>query len=544
MASSNGRGTSFYYLLRLVLDCALTHSTGSSSHTASIHILDDDSLLNVFYLFRPGIFDDDDDDDDYARQMGGKAWAREKWWYKLTHVCQRWRNLILGSASYLGLCLVCTIGTPVADMLAHSPPLPLIIDHEGEIGHMEMTALEDERIALALVLRDRVRRIRLCLPAPRLNRLLKAINGEYPTLKYLIIKTLEDGHDALILPETLQAPHLHHLMLIGFAFPIGSQLFPTALGLATLGLHMPYPFHFLPTVLLLWLSSMPQLETLMIGYYKSHPVSDDEWDEVEGKLVHSMPTLTQTTLPNLRMFVFRGFSAHIEVLVPLITAPGLENLAISFYHQNTFSVPNLLQFMNRTTDFSFRYAGFYFSEGAVAVGVQSRSYEEDKMDGLLMKVECQYLDGLNWQVSSVAQIFDSLSQRFSTVEHLTLEDDVPNRPSEENNVADGSEWRKLLRSFNNVKTLRIDHRLVGELSRCLRPDGGELDLDLLPELQELTFIESGDVGDSDAFTSFIDARQNAGHPVTLILPGISELPSSSAPVMTTGRNEGGNDPDT
>jgi hypothetical protein len=64
-----------------------------------------------------------------------------------------------------------------------------------------------------------------------------------------------------------------------------------------------------------------------------------------------------------------------------------------------------------------------------------------------------------------------------------------------------------------VKTIRIDHGLVGELSRSLRPDDEELPLELLPELQELTFTGSGDV--SDAFTSFIDARENAGHPVTL-----------------------------
>jgi hypothetical protein len=42
------------------------------------------------------------------------------------------------------------------------------------------------------------------------------------------------------------------------------------------------------------------------------------------------------------------------------------------------------------------------------------------------------------------------------------------------------QWRKLLRSFSNVKILRIDRRLVGELSRSLRPDDGELPLELLP----------------------------------------------------------------
>jgi hypothetical protein len=58
-----------------------------------------------------------------------RSWVRGRWWYTLSHVCQRWRNIILRSASYLDLSLVCTYGTPVADMLAHSPPLPLVLDY-------------------------------------------------------------------------------------------------------------------------------------------------------------------------------------------------------------------------------------------------------------------------------------------------------------------------------------------------------------------------------------------------------------------------------
>ena len=101
---------------------------GNRTHTASIHILDDDSLLYLFYLHRPFLLGEDENDE--ARIMGGnRQWADERWWYQLAHVCQRWRNLILGSASYLGLSLVCLEGTPVANMLTHSPPLPLVIDY-------------------------------------------------------------------------------------------------------------------------------------------------------------------------------------------------------------------------------------------------------------------------------------------------------------------------------------------------------------------------------------------------------------------------------
>ena len=129
-----------------------------------------------------------------------------------------------------------------------------------------MTAVDDEQIALALVQRNRVRRIRLCMPAPRLRRLLMVMDGEYKILEYLIMDTLKDHYDDLMLPEALQVPHLHHLMLIGFALPMGSQLLMNTLDLVTLCLHMQFPSRFLPTVLLQWLSSTPQLESLVIGY--------------------------------------------------------------------------------------------------------------------------------------------------------------------------------------------------------------------------------------------------------------------------------------
>ena len=59
-----------------------------------------------------------------------------------------------------------------------------------------------------------------------------------------------------------------------------------------------------------------------------------------------------------------------------------------------------------------------------------------------------------------------------------------------------------------MKTLQVDDGLVKDPSRCLKLDGGGLSLELLPELQQLTYFGSGVT--RDPFTSFIDARRNAG----------------------------------
>ena len=66
-----------------------------------------------------------------------------------------------------------------------------------------------------------------------------------------------------------------------------------------------------------------------------------------------------------------------------------------------------------------------------------------------------------------------------------------------------------------MKTLQIDNGLVEDLSRCLKSEDGGLSLELLPELQRLTYADSESRGTRDAFASFIDARRNAGRPVTL-----------------------------
>jgi hypothetical protein len=491
---------------------------GNSPRTASIHILDDDSLLNVFLLYRPFLLGEDQDDD--ARLMGGeRQWVDEQWWYKPAQVCQRWRNLITQSASHLGLSLVCTKGTPVADMLAHSPHhLPLVIDyfHDSDIA-----AEDEEGAVLALKQRDRVRRVRLHMPVTNLKELIVVIDEEFPILEYLVIMPprIEDNSTILRFPETLHAPHLRHLALIGFDLPKRSRLLTTAVGLVTLCLIMDHPStYFSPDTLLQWLSSMPQLKTLVIAFSFAVPNRDVEKQRT--------PVVTTAALPYLRYLRFRGVSTYLEALVHRITTTSRpEKLEIDFFNQLTFSVPRLLQFLNMNTTENPRLESAKFVFRARRVDMEVYPRGEADMYAFSITVDCGHLD---WQVSSVAQISNSLSQLFSAVEHLTLEHEVRGLSPGEHNEVNRTEWCKLLRSFRSVKTLRIDDGLVEELSQCLELDGGRLPLWLLPELQELQvpYSEDGDTG--DAFSSFIEARQNAGYFINLVRRDRSPSPDPSS----------------
>ena len=178
----------------------------------SIHILNDDSLLNIFHHCRPIPLYNDEPDDDSVLQRTARD--RERWWYKVAQVCRKWRFLTFASASHLGICLVCTYGTPVAEMLAHSPSFPLVIDYVDQ--DREITREDEEGILLALHRRRRIHRIRLCIPVPKLSKVILAIDGQFPMLEYLYIKSLA-GDECVSLPGTFQAPYLRSLVLTNVA---------------------------------------------------------------------------------------------------------------------------------------------------------------------------------------------------------------------------------------------------------------------------------------------------------------------------------------
>jgi hypothetical protein len=480
----------------MFIDLGVTRPSVSRPSRSAIHILDDDSLLKIFYFCRPGAFEQDQ----YGLVRWGN-WGRERWWYKPVQVCRRWRYLILDSASHLGLCLVCTHGTPVADMLAHSPPFPLVIDYD--YPKQDLAAEEEEGIMFALQHRDRVCRINLRMPVPGLQKVITALDDEFPMLEYLYIAPPIKHNSHFIFPATFEAPQLRLFILGHFAFPIGSPLLTTAVGLVILALRWIHPSTYPhPNHLLQPLSLLPQLETLELGFRSPIPNR-----EIERQLSH-IPIVAHVTLPNLHWFSFRGISAYFEALLPHMAIPILERFRVQFFNQLRFSVPRLLQFMTATENLRFSSVRFLFYHEAVAVFVTRVGTE---IEDFFLQVWCRHLD---WQVSSTAQIFNVLSPLLSAVAELNLDYREHTLSSEGHNQADSTQWRGLLGSFRNVKTLRVHKGLVGELSRSLQLDG-ESSLDLLPELNELV-CSAGSVDDK-TFSAFIHEREAAGKPINLIV---------------------------
>ena len=296
------------------------------------------------------------------------------------------------------------------------------------------------------------------------------------------------------------------------------QLLSTAVGLVSLDLTLRHRSTYIPPrALHEWLSLMPQLEILQIlfGFLITNR-------NVERNLTPK-PIMTPLTLPSLHFFAFRAVSAYYKLVLGQITAHRLEVFRIRYPNPPTSSIPEILHFIGRTENFGSYSADFFFQSKYILMRVNPHDTWTERG---AFSIDIRYCH-FDQQVSSVAQSSNTLSQIFAPVKELTLSHAAHSLSSEEHDEVDRAEWIKLLKSFRNLKTLIIEDVLIEKLSRCLGSEDGK-DLELLPELEELRYEKSrvefyddddgyNDYNDDEfEFTSFIDARENAGRPVTLV----------------------------
>ncbi|KAF8269990.1 hypothetical protein EI94DRAFT_1724039 [Lactarius quietus] len=446
--------------------------------------LNDDILLDIFNCDRL--------DNEYN-------WNYQRW-RDLSHVCQRWRHLIYKFAFHLRLQLFCTHGTPILDMLDHSPSLPLYV-YYGYSGR-SMTVRDEMGLYHALQLHDRVLEISLRLPPSMLHKCFALMDKHFPILErlHLSAESTADDITTFTLPKAFLAPNLRLLELPGVSPPRILRVLTSTVSLVTLELtDIQTSSYFRPRLLVARLSSLPQLERLSIGF--SVPIPRPS---TEGGLLGKLGT--PVTLPNLTFLKFKGVTAYLERLVAQIRAPLLVGLEIRLFNQIAFALPHLSYLINTTEVFKPTGATkIIFGRDTVSVTPyhdKSRPYG----GSFHLSVRCKQLD---WQIDCEVQICSRLIPWLSGVERLVLTIYVDNMtlPAEwQNGEINGTTWQELLRLFVGVKELYIEYALLQELSRALLVDGVGSDLGFLPELQEIYAKEN-------LFTSFIYKRRFLGRPV-------------------------------
>ncbi|KAH9979243.1 hypothetical protein BGW80DRAFT_1454915 [Lactifluus volemus] len=439
----------------------------SNRNHSPIHILNNDVLLNIFHLYRLAVPDEIEDENGMLNFNWGRRHCQ--WWYKLVHVCRQWRHIILESPSRLDLHLYCTVGVPVADMLAHSPPLPLILYYNTVIH--KSTAKDESGILLALSHRDRVHYVGFWMLNP--GKFVAVMDDQFPLLEHMYIDSLTE----VDLPVTFQAPNLRHFRLWIPSLPIESPLLTSSPArLATLSLlGIPASAYLPPSCILTGLSLMAQLERLSITFDSLIPNHDVERQSRE------IPDMIP--LPNLRRFAFQGTATYLDGLV-LGSAP----------------LPSASFFIQSSKNLSVRAVQVAFSASAIAL----YAIPWKRGNPLMFQIRCGHLSR---QVASAVQFFGTLSPVLFAVEQVAFSYNERYQDSQWFNNVNRNQWRELVRPFTNVKVIHMKDGLTSKILRSLPSDDGE---PLLPNIEEIGY--SGGRKARNAITTFINERQVSGHP--------------------------------
>jgi hypothetical protein len=423
-------------------------------------------------------------------------------WHTLVHVCRKWRAIVLGSPRRLDLRLLCTDITPVKEMLAVWPPLPIVIGKYGRPTQMDnmVVALEHNDRVRQIVLRD--------VTNSQLEKVLAAMQQPFPALTDLAISLADRWKDGLpedemppVVPESFlhgSAPRLQHLYLERIPYSGLPKLLLSATHLVSLYIpKTPHSGYISPEAMVRCLSTLVRLKILSIGF--KSPLSRP----VRGRR-HPHPP-TRSALPALIFFQFEGVSEYLEDLVARIDAPLLDGFHITFFHQLIFDTPQLAQFLARTPNIQPPVEAHIFFSNYYAGVTSARTFPRN----FVLWVSCGQSD---WQLSSLAQVCSSSFPQvlIRTVERLYI-GEVENDPLRWQDDIEDSQWLEVLHPFTALKILRVSREFLPRIAPAFQELAG-----VLPALQSLFLEElhpSGPV--REAIEKFVAARELAGHPVAV-----------------------------
>jgi hypothetical protein len=440
----------------------------------TIGILDVDVLLNIFRLY---------------------LHRSSRYWPTLTHVCRRWRQIILGVPLGLDLRLFCGYGMPVSKSLDCWPPLPLVVTYGGS-PILESPAPEDEDdIMAALKQSDRVRSISLTVTNSLLKK-LSTISEPFSELEELVL--LSRDNVRLTLPSSFRwGQLLHTLHLTQIAIPALPQLLSSSTGLVDLQLHeIPNARFFSPEVFATALSGMTHLRSLSLHFLSFPP---------RRSYLASPPQPGQrVVLPALSRLKYRGTSKYLDTFVARIDAPRLGDVDVSFFFQPTMDAAQLGQFIERIeTQTSLTQADVLTSANSISISIS----DPGARLRLALQISCAQVD---WQLSSMTQICNHFSRFLPRVQDLGISS---TQTLSGTNDMDREHWGEIIRSFNGAGVFCAAGTLAAEILCTLSLDAG--DPNVLPALHTLHVPELGPeyAALKEAAESFATSRWLSGRPV-------------------------------
>lgn len=418
--------------------------------TPQIDMFPDDVLVEIFDLY-----------------LGENPVA----WQSLVHICRRWRGLVFAASRRLNVRIVCTLGTPVRDLLDVWPALPILVQ-----GHIYETSRLDN-IVTVLGQRNRVTGIDLWdFTSSQLAKVLTAMTEPFPGLTDLHLRAF-DGMAPLD-PDLFMGgstPRLRYLQLERIPFTGLPKLLLSATHLVSLRLYdIPLSGYISPEAMGTCLSKLTSLETLCLEFRSLQ--SHFDW---EGQ---RLPLPTRSVLPALMDFHFRGVGEYLEDLTSRVDAPRLRYVSVNFTHEIGFDNPQLSQFISRTPALRAPdEAHVIFDDSAGLVTLSSKTSGPGQFN-----VEMPS-GALEWQLLALAQVCNLSLPPLSTVEDLYICENAGSRQNWDYPLG-REEWLGLLKPFTSVKNLYLSEGLKQGIAPALRLLAGDRVTEVLPILESI-FLE-------------------------------------------------------
>lgn len=455
---------------------------------STINHLPDELLVEIFDFYRQDKLDN---------VSNYQWWSIKLEWFKLIHVCKRWRTVLFASSSRLDLRLVLPQkgGHMKTITSRHFPPLP--IDIHYNCTRRSIPPNDMSRILSALKRPDRIRRIAFIGTKAILGKLLKVTNCPLPALESVEIRDSSNG--TLYIPATFaKGSHLHlqtlkldRIFLLSISRLLSSVPALTCLYLLLIHTNVGPP----PAMLLLsHLQGMPYLRRL-----------DLELTMSMGELSQPTNSTENFTLSKLTSFRYRGHSAFLNTLIAGFTAPSLREIDIRLRGSAPFPVPHLSRFIDDIEErchavqviLEQTFSRVSLLGSSEYVGYHSPHFRL-----------CSHL-----VPESIMQMNSAFLSKLITTDELSVIF-LDNAEAEQDVIP----WRRFLLQFPSVKVLRLYRTNYCRVASALHQDHGD-NLAFLPALKEIELCMGPPKDHASklaAFEPFVSARQQAGLPVKVV----------------------------
>jgi len=429
-----------------------------------------------------------------------RTWNREYGWFKLAHVCGKWRRIVLASPSRLDLSLVLIERNPgnmKTVLTRRFQPLPIRIDY----AYGSPTNNDVNRVVTALKQPDRVHGIAFKGQDSQLQKVFREMKRPFPALERLEIRH-SHTEEYLSLPQTFlrgSAPRLRRLKMWTVRLKSISQLLSSTTAIVELSLKIDTVFGPSPTAsLVAYLQAMPCLRWLTLRLpIGISPTRIPASPETGGKIV---------PLSKLTFFYFYGHRVFLDGLLSGLAAPSLQTFDIEFRDSFISPTRHTSRFVTDINSEPHAFRVIYSNCRSFSLSLLAHSERIDDPE-----------PHFNFYSQDVMQISNALSPKLAMVEELFLISYSGSSPPE-------TLWHSFLELFRSVKVLRLQHKVMFDIAHSLQQDQGE-SAPVLPSLEEIVLCTgswlTGSAAEDErrsameAFEPFIAALQKAGRPAKI-----------------------------